>query len=218
MTFFIFQNTYCKRVIMKKLDGLFGFECTLDDDGLVELEIDCEFPQDKSNCLEFYRQLEIQKIIDSKIEFPLRLVHFTVTINPTDKFTIMNYFSIDGLKKIVEEHKSKLIGKTTFVKPQVEYNKKVKYPNLHLHFYQISDDEGMMIFDIDDMIESCFIYYENTKQFTAKRLADLEPYVNPLELQIMSFLPMELVKFDDEGEIEDFQQHLLAKKSVELPF
>ena len=203
---------------MKKLKPLFGFECRLDDDGLVEVDIECEFPEDNSNCLEFFRQVEKQKIIDSEIDFPIRLVHWMVTINPTDRFTIMNYFRIDGLKKIVEEHKSKLIGKITFVKPQVEYKKKVKYPNLHLHFYQISDDEGMMIFDIDDMIESCFIYYDNTKQFTAKRLADLEPYVNPLELQIMSFLPMELVKFDDEGEIEDFQQHLLAKKSVELPF
>jgi len=203
---------------MKKLKPLFGFECRLDDDGLVEVDIECEFPEDNSNCLKFFRQLEKQKIIDSKIDFPIRLIHWTVTINPTDRFTIMNYFTIDGLKKIVEEHKSKLIGKTTFVKPQVEYNKKVKYPNLNLHFYQVSDEVGMMIFDIDDMIESCFIQYENTKQFTPKRLADLEPYVNPKELQIMSFLPMELVKFNDKGKIEDFQQHLLAKKSVGLPF
>ena len=203
---------------MKKLKPLFGFECRLDDDGLVEVDIECEFPADTKNCLKFFKKLEEQKIIDSKIDFPIKLIHFIISIKATDKFTIMNYFSIDGLKKIVEEHKSKLIGKTTFVKPEVQYQKKGKYPNLHLHFYQASDDEGMMVFDIDDMIESCFIHYDNTKQFTAKRLADLEPYVNPLELQIMSFLPMELVKFDDEGEIEDFQQHLLAKKSVELPF
>lgn len=203
---------------MKKLKPLFGFECRLDDDGLVEVEIDCEFPEDQSNCLKFYKQLEAQKIIDSKTDFPIRLIHWTITINPTDRFTIMNYFTIDGLKKIVEEHKSKLIGKRTFVKPQVEFNKRVKYPNLNLHFYQVSDDEGMMVFDIDDMIESCFIHYENTKQFTEKRLADLEPYVNPMELQIMSFLPMELVRFNSKGEIDDFQQHLLAKKSVELPF
>ena len=203
---------------MKKLEPLFGFECRLDDDGLVEVDIECEFPEDNSNCLKFFRQLEKQKIIDSKIDFPIRLIHWTVTINPTDRFTIMNYFTIDGLKKIVEEHKSKLIGKTTFVKPQVEYNKKVKYPNLNLHFYQVSDDEGMMVFDIDDLIESCFIHYKNTKQFTAKRLADLEPYVNPMELQIMSFLPMELVRFNSMGAIDDFQQHLLCQKATELPF
>ena len=202
---------------MKKLKPLFGFECRLDDDGLVEVDIDCEFPQEKSNCLEFYRQLEKQKIIDSKIDFPTKLIHFIITINPTDIFTIINYFRIDGLKKIVEDYKSKLIGKKTFIKPQVQYEKKKKYPNLHLHFYQVSDDEGMMVFDIDDMIDSCFI--DNTKQFTTKRLADLEPYVNSMELQIMAFLPMELVKFSKNGDhILPFSQHLLAKKSVELPF
>ena len=203
---------------MKKLKPLFGFEFRLNEDGLVEVEIDCEFPQEKSNCLEFYRQLEKQKIIDSKIDFPTKLIHFIISIRATDKFKIMNYFSIDVLKKIVEENKSKLIGKTTFVKPEVQYPKKGKYPNLHLHFYQVSDGEGMMVFDIDDMIESCFIHYKNTKQFTAKRLADLEPYVNPMELQIMSFLPMELVRFNSMGAIDDFQQHLLCQKATELPF
>lgn len=68
------------------------------------------------------------------------------------------------------------------------------------------------------MIESCLIHYENTKQFTAKRLSDLERYVNTAELKIMAFLPMELVKFDNVGNIQDFKQHLLALKAVELPF
>ena len=143
-----------------------------------------------------------------------------VTINPTDKFTIMNYFRIDGIKKIVEENKSKLIDKITFVKPEVQYNKKAKYPNLHIHFYQVSEDIGIEIMDIQDMIESCFIYYDNTKQFTKKRLSDLEKYVNPLELQIMSFFPMELVVFDIENGVNilDFPQQMRMLKSVELPF
>ena len=74
--------------------------------------------------------------------------------------------------------------------------------------------------DIQDMIESCFIYYENTKQFTKKRLSDLEKYVNPLELQIMSFFPMELVVFDIENGVNilDFPQQMRMLKSVELPF
>ena len=159
-------------------------------------------------------------IIDSQVEFPLRLKHWMVTINPTDKFTIMNYFRIEGIKKIVEENKSKLIGKTTFVKPEVQYNKKAKYPNLHIHFYQVSEDEGIEMINIYDMVESCFIYYENTKQFTKKRLSDLEEFINPLELQVMSFFPMELVMFDieNENEILDFPQQIRMLKSVELPF
>lgn len=205
---------------MKKLKPLLGFGCKADGKGLVSIDVDCQFPQERDNCKMLYKRLEELKIIDSMIEFPLRLISWTVTVNPTDKFTLMNYFRIDGIKKIVEENKSKLIGKKTFIKPEVQYNKKAKYPNLHIHFFQVSDDKGTEILDIQDMLESCFIYYENTKQFTKKRLSDLEKYVNPLELQVMSFFPMELVEFDieNENEILDFTQQMRMLKTVELAF
>jgi len=204
---------------MKKLKPLLGFGCKADGQGLVSIDVDCQFPQERDNCKMLYNRLEELKIIDSMIEFPLRLISWTVTINP-DKFTLMNYFKIDGIKKIVEENKSKLIGKTTFIKPEVQYNKKAKYPNLHIHFFQVTDEEGIEIIDIQDMLETCFIYYENTKQFTKKRLSDLEEFVNPLELQVMTFFPMELVEFDIENgdEILDFPQQMRMLKSVELPF
>ena len=118
------------------------------------------------------------------------------------------------------ENKSKLIGKTTFVKPEVQYNKKAKYPNLHIHFYQVSDDKGIEIMDLHDMVETCFIKYENTKQFTKKRLSDLEEFVNPLELQVMSFFPMELVVFDIKNgdDVLEFTQQKRMLKTLELPF
>lgn len=205
---------------MKKLDPLFGFECETNERGLISVEVDCQFPQERNNCEILYKRFEELMIIDSGIEFPIQLNHWMVTINPTDKFTIMNYFRIEGIKKIVEENKSKLIGKITFVKPEVQYNKKAKYPNLHIHFYEVSDDEGIEMINLYDMVESCFIRYENTKQFTKKRLSDLEEFVNPLELQVMSFFPMELVVFDieNEDEILDFPQQMRMLKSVELPF
>lgn len=205
---------------MKKLDPLFGFECETNERGLISIEVDCQFPQERNNCEKLYKKFEELMIIDSGIEFPIQLKHWMVTINPTDKFTIMNYFRIEGIKKIVEENKSKLIGKTTFVKPEVQYNKKAKYPNLHIHFFQVSEDEGLEMIDLYDMVQSCFIYYENTKQFTKKRISDLEEFVNPLELQVMSFFPMELVVFDieNEDEILDFPQQMRMLKSVELPF
>jgi len=205
---------------MKKLDPLFGFECETNERGLISINVECEFPQERNNCEMLYKRFEELMIIDSQVEFPLRLKHWIVTINPTDKFNIMNYFRIEGIKKIVEENKSKLMGKTTFVKPEVQYNKKAKYPNLHIHFYQVSEDEGIEMKDLYDMVDSCFIFYENTKQFTKKRLSDLEEFVNPLELQVMSFFPMELVVFDieNEDEILDFPQQIRMLKSVELPF
>jgi hypothetical protein len=202
---------------MEKLQSLLGFECEKTDDGLVSIDVNCAFPQEKKNCLLLYNRLEELMIIDSKIEFPLRLKHWVETKKVTDQYTLMNYFRISGIKKIVEENKSKLIGKTTFVKPEVQYSKKGKYPNLHIHFYQVAEDEGMRIMDIEDLIESCHIHYDSTKQFTKKRLSDLEPYINPVELQVMTFFPMELVQFDGD-EILDFPHQMRILKAVELPF
>ena len=218
MTYSKLCDTYSKRVFMKKLEPLFGFECKSVNDDIISVNDMCDYPQKEDNCLKFYRMLEEMNIIDSNIIFPLRLKHSVITINPTDKFTIMNYYKIDGIKKIVEENKSNLIGKITFIKPEVQYPKKAKYPNLHIHFFQVSEDEGMEVKDAEDMITSSMIYYENTKQFTSKRISDLEEYVNTLEIRQMPLLPMEVVAFDNEGNIKDFQQHILALKAVKLPF
>jgi hypothetical protein len=202
---------------MKKLKPILGFECSIDKQKLVSVEVNCDYPQQKTNCLSFYKKLEELKITESNITFPIRLKTYVITINPTDKFTIMNYFKINGIKKIVEENKSNLVGKTTFIKPEIQYPPKAKYPNLHIHFYQVSEDDGMEVVDMEDLFECCFIHY-NTNQFTKKRISDLEKYVNTSEIRQMPFLPMELVKFDKEGNIQDFESHLLALKSVELPF
>ncbi len=205
---------------MEKLEPILGFECTIFDDELISIDVKCEFPQQKVNCKKLYTSLEKLKIIESGITFPLRLKHWTITILPTDKFTIMNYFRINGIKRVVEEQIQSLIGHTTFIKPEVQYPKKKKYPNLHIHFYQITEDDGIEILDENEMTYKCMINYENTKQFTAKRIADLEPFVNPLELQCMSFFPMELVEFDEENrnKIKDFYQHSIMLRKIELPF
>ena len=201
--------------IMKKLKPILGFECSIDKQKLVSVEVNCDYPQQKTNCLSFYKKLEELKITESNITFPIRLKTSVITINPTDKFTIMNYFKINGIKKIVEENKSNLVGKTTFIKPEIQYPPKAKYPNLHIHFYQVSEVDGMEVLDIEDMFESCFIHY-NTKQFTDKRISDLEKYVNTEELIRIPFLPIELVRFDEFGNIMDFEQHKI--NTIDLPF
>ena len=57
---------------MKKLKPLFGFECETNERGLVTIDVNCEFPQQRDNCLNLYNRLEELKIIDSEISFPLR--------------------------------------------------------------------------------------------------------------------------------------------------
>jgi hypothetical protein len=77
----------------------------------------------------------------------------------------------------------------------------------------------MYIIDDFDLIESCSIFYENTNQFTDKRIADIGRYVDTSELRQIPFLPMELVRFDDENNsVQPFESHLLALKASELPF
>ena len=202
---------------MKKLESIFGFDVNLDDEGNVVINDMCEYPQLSKNCQTFYNKLELIKIDESKITFPTQLKEWVVTISATDKKTIMEYFKIDGIKKVVEENKSKLIDKITFVKGEIYYPKKSKYPKLAVHFYQVVNEGGVLIDDTYDMIEFCQIYYDNTKQFTQKRIADLEKYVNTQELFQIPFLPIEMVRFDEDI-ITPFINHELSKSVSELPF
>jgi hypothetical protein len=178
----------------------------------------CEYPQMAKNCQTFYNKLEHIKINESKISFPTQLKKCAVTISATDPETIMEYYKIDGIRKVVEENKSKLIGNFTFIKPEIFFPKKSKFPKLVVHFYQVVEEGGVEIYDEFEMVDLCQIYYANTKQFTPKRIADLEKYVNTQELFQIPCLPLELVRFDEDNNIIPFLNHELAKSVSELPF
>ena len=203
---------------MKKLESIFGFDVNLDDEGNVVINDMCNYPQINQQCFSFFQQLELIKIDESKITFPIQLKDWVITINPNDKETIMEYFKIDGIKKVVEEQKSKLVGKTTFIKPEIYFPKKSKFPKLAVHFYQVVDEDGVLIDDAYDMVEFCQIYYDNTNQFTKKRIADLEKFVNTQELFQIPCLPIEMVRFYETGGIKNFENHILSKSVSELPF
>lgn len=203
---------------MKKLDPIFGFDINFDDEGNVVINDMCKYPQLSKNCQTFFNKLEHIKIDECEITFPTQLKEWAVIISPTDKETITEYFKIDGIKKVVEENKSKLIDKVTFIKGEIYYNKKSKYPKLAVHFYQVVDEGSVLIDNAIMMVDFCEIYYENTNQFTKKRIADLEKYVNTQELFQIPCLPIEMVRFDENGNIKDFENHLLAKSASELPF
>ena len=203
---------------MKKLESIFGFDVNLDDEGNVVINDMCNYPQINQQCFSFFQQLELIKIDESKITFPIQLKEFIVTISATDPETIKEYFKIDGIKKVVEEQKSKLVGKTTFIKPEIYFPKKSKFPKLAVHFYQVVDEDGVLIDDAYDMVEFCQIYYDNTNQFTKKRIADLEKFVNTQELFQIPCLPIEMVRFYETGGIKNFENHILSKSVSELPF
>ena len=205
-------------IYMKKLESIFGFDVNLDDEGNVVINDMCNYPQINQQCFSFFQQLELIKIDESKITFPIQLKEFIVTISATDPETIKEYFKIDGIKKVVEEQKSKLVGKTTFIKPEIYFPKKSKFPKLAVHFYQVVDEDGVLIDDAYDMVEFCQIYYDNTNQFTKKRIADLEKFVNTQELFQIPCLPIERVRFYETGSVKNFENHTLSKSIYELPF
>lgn len=200
---------------MKKLEPLFGFDVNYDENGNIEINDVKQFPQESKNSKKLYDRLELLKIEESEIKFPVMLKKWTVSINPNNKETIINYFKISGIKKVVEENKSKLFGKTTFVKGAIQYEKKCKYPNLNIYFFQVVNDGGEEIIDAFDLIAYSEIKYA-TKQFTKKRIADLEKLINTEELLRISYLPIELIRFDDFGNIKDFKLHQL--NTINLPF
>ena len=200
---------------MRNLEPLFGFNVNYDENGNIEINDVKQFPQESKNSQKLYDRLELLKIEESGVKFPLMLKKWTVTISPNNKETIINYFRISGIKKVVEENKPKLVGKTTFVKGAIQFEKKCKYPNLNIYFFQVVDEGGEEIIDAYDMIDYSVINYV-PKQFTKKRIDDLEKLVNTEELLRISYLPIELIRFDDFGNIKDFKLHQI--NTINLPF
>jgi hypothetical protein len=90
-----------------------------------------------------------------------------------------------------------------------------KYPDFIIHFYQVVEDGGIYVIDDLDMFEYCLVHYKDTEQFTEERIEDLEKLVNVAELYQITFLPIEEIKFDKDGNIEQIIQHILAKKVCE---
>ncbi len=197
---------------MKNITDLFDFEVRHLDDGSIEILDLCDYPQDSKNCFYLHKHLDLHNIYKSGIEFPINLFHWSVTITPDSEEIIKKYYSLDGIKTILDENISSLKDKITFFKPEITYPPKSKYPNLILHFYQVVDEGGMHIIDELDLFESSFIEYETKKRFTKKRAKELEKLVSVSELQQIPFLPIELIQFNEDKTIKDIEQHILAKR------
>lgn len=196
---------------MENITDLLDFEVRYTEDGNIEILDICNYPQESKKCFDLHKHLELHNIVKSGLEFPVQIKNWSITITPDSEEIIKKYFSLDGIKKILEENILKFKDKITFFKIEITYPPKSKYPNLLIHFYDIVDEGGMYIIDDLDMFETCLIHYENTKQFTKKRIKDIENLVNVKELQQIPFLPIELIQFNGDGTINEIEQHILAK-------
>ena len=197
---------------MKNITDLLDFEVRYVEDGSIEILGLDDYPQMSKNSFDLHKHLDLHNIYKSGVEFPINLYHWSVTITPDSEEIIKKYYSLDGIKTILDENISILKDKFTFFKPEITYPPKSKYPNLILHFYQVVEDGGMYIIDELDLFESSFIEYETKKRFTKKRAKELEKLVSVSELQQIPFLPIELIQFNEDKTIKNIEQHILAKR------
>lgn len=198
---------------MKNITDLFDFEVRHLDDGSIEILDLCAYPQDSKNSFYLHKHLDLHNIYKSGVEFPINLYHWSVTITPDSEEIIKKYYSLNGIKTILDENISILKDKITFFKPEITYPPKSKYPNLILHFYQVVENGGIYVIDELDLFENCVIFYTETERFTEERIEALEKFVSVAELQQIPFLPIELIQFNEGMKIKEIEQHILAKNA-----
>jgi hypothetical protein len=197
---------------MGKFTDLFDFEVRHLEDGSIEILDLSAYPQMSLNSFYLHKHLDLININHSGIEFPIQLKNWRVTIKPDTEDIIKKYYSLDGIKIILDENIPQLKNNTTFFKPEISFPPNSNYPNFIIHFYQVVEEGGIYVIDDIDMFETCLVHYEDTEQFTEERIEALEKLVNVAELYQIPFLPIEEIKFDKDGNIEQIIQHILAKK------
>lgn len=200
---------------MVKFTDLFDFDVRHLEDGSIEILDLKNYPQESKKCFYLHKHLDLININNSCIDFPIHLKHWTVTITPDTEDIIKKYYSLDGIKILLDENIHQLKDNITFFKPEISFPPNSKYPNFILHFYQVVEAGGIYLNIIDeiDMFEVCLVHYEDTEKFTEERIKDLDKLVSVAELQQIPFLPIEEIKFDKDGKIKQIKQHIQAKNA-----
>jgi hypothetical protein len=198
---------------LKKLPSLFGFEVIKnEEDGTVEIDVNCTFPEISNECRKLYQAIEIVLIKEEQLKYPLKIEERTSIIEPTNE-NIQKYYSLDGFKLFIEENKDKFIDTVTFYKPEIVYvNEEDDLPNIIFHFYNISHIGELNILNPYDFSDNCFISYKNTNLFTPIRIEKLiNSGINEILIQYIPIFPVEIIKFNEQGDIKDFRHQELNK-------
>lgn len=198
---------------MKIIPSLFGFEATKnEEDCTISIDNNCTFPQNSDECKQLYQAIERMLIAEEELNYPLKIEEWNLIIEPTNE-NILKYYSLDGFKLFIDENKDKFIDTITFYKPEIVYvNDEVDLPNIIFHFYNVSYEDDLNILCTLDFSDNCFIYYKNTNQFTASRIEKLiDSGVNEILLQYIPMFPMEIIKFNENGDTINFRHQELNK-------
>ncbi len=198
---------------MKTIPSLFGFKATKnEEDCTISIDNNCTFPQISDECKLLYQAIERMLIAEEELNYPLKIEEWNLIIEPTNE-NILKYYSLDGFKLFIDENKDKFIDTITFYKPEIVYvNDEVDLPKIIFHFYNVSYEDDLNILCTLDFSDNCFIYYKNTNQFTASRIEKLiDSGVNEILLQYIPMFPMEIIKFNENGDTINFRHQELNK-------
>ena len=214
INFSINLNIYSKTNNMRELEDFLGFPARIDKEkGTVEFESNCEFPDQSYECKKLFESIERLFIDEVKLKFPLRIDEWKAIIEPTEE-NINNYYSHDGIKHFMQEHKNKLIDTTTFFKPEVFYSRDQELPNLILHFYQVNYSGKLNIYNSYGFVNKCRIKYKDIKQLTHDRIESLKQKgINVNWIRNIPLFPAEQIKFDEQDIIMDFKFHEMNKSN-----
>jgi hypothetical protein len=147
--------------------------------------------------------MSLQSMIlnDEKIFFPTKFDIWFLDIIPNKKNLSEHNFSIDGIKKIIEENKTKLLEKKFFIKFQILFNNSNSLPTIRIHFYNFSDRGVNEISNESFLYPFIFFIYEE-KIFNKRRIDKMKKVgINPNFIQILPMVNLCPVKFEENGEI-----------------
>jgi hypothetical protein len=104
---------------MKELEDFLGFPARINrEKGTVEFETNCNYPNQSDECAKLFESIERIYIDELKLKFPMHIKEWKAIIEPTNE-NLSNYYSHDGIKHYLQQHKNKLIDTITFFKPEV---------------------------------------------------------------------------------------------------
>ena len=198
---------------MIKLDDIYGFPvCKNVKDGTIEIDSNCEYPQQSEECENLYQSIECVFIEEQKLNFPLNINEWKAIIEPTEK-NIKHYYSPEGIILYLQQFKTRLIDKTTFFKLEVHYSQDKSLPNIILHFYEVNYKDNLKVVNTYDFSDRCSVKY-NTEQLTPDRIINLEDNnINYKWIRHIPLFPVEVIKFDDDKNIKKFNHQELNKTS-----
>ena len=198
---------------MKTIPSLFGFKATKnEEDCTISIDNNCTFPQISDECKLLYQAIERMLIAEEELNYPLKIEEWNLIIEPTNE-NIEKYYSLDGFKLFIDENKDKFIETITFYKPEIVYvNDEDDLPYIIFHFYKVSYEGELNILTTFDFSDNCFISYKFTNQFNARRIEKLiDSGINEILIQYIPMFPVEIIKFNEYGDIKDFRHQELNK-------